>query len=192
MAQGTCSICNRRGRIRRGWCDTHYYRWYRTGDPGPAEPLIIIGDDRARFESYVDHPGGPDMCHPWTGATIGDSHYGKFTVDGKSITAHDFAWELEHGEKLPKGHHVDHQCHNLALLAGTCTPGPCAHRLCCNGKHLVARTPAEHNGKVTNAQVIEIRVALAKGNLQRDIAAQFGISQQQVSRINTGIRRSQV
>lgn len=35
MADATCSIadCNRGGRIRRTWCEYHYTRWRKTGDP---------------------------------------------------------------------------------------------------------------------------------------------------------------
>lgn len=38
--QGICSVCGREGRIRKGWCDAHYFRWRRTGDPGPATIVV--------------------------------------------------------------------------------------------------------------------------------------------------------
>lgn len=40
MTQGTCSICGSAGRVVRGWCDKHYHRWCRYGDPlgVPASP----------------------------------------------------------------------------------------------------------------------------------------------------------
>jgi len=37
MANGTCVLCGTEGPLTRDWCKTHYMRWYRTGDPGPAE-----------------------------------------------------------------------------------------------------------------------------------------------------------
>jgi len=27
-----CSICGAGGQLRRGWCEMHYQRWYRTGN----------------------------------------------------------------------------------------------------------------------------------------------------------------
>lgn len=40
MADGTCSLpnCDRFGRLRRGWCGTHYSRWLRHGTTEPLEP----------------------------------------------------------------------------------------------------------------------------------------------------------
>lgn len=40
MAERTCSVdgCGKT-RWARGWCGTHYARWRKTGDPGPAELL---------------------------------------------------------------------------------------------------------------------------------------------------------
>ena len=37
-----CAVegCERGGKRRRGLCNTHYHRWWRTGDPGPAELLL--------------------------------------------------------------------------------------------------------------------------------------------------------
>ena len=35
--QGTCSHCGKEGRIRKGLCDAHYFRQWRTGDLGPVD-----------------------------------------------------------------------------------------------------------------------------------------------------------
>jgi hypothetical protein len=39
MADGTCSLegCSRVGKITYGWCQGHYRRWKKHGDPGPVE-----------------------------------------------------------------------------------------------------------------------------------------------------------
>lgn len=42
MANRTCTVedCGRDVHVRkRGLCRMHYLRWWRTGDPGPAEPM---------------------------------------------------------------------------------------------------------------------------------------------------------
>lgn len=35
--QGQCSVCGRDGKIRKGLCDAHYFRQYRTGHIGKVE-----------------------------------------------------------------------------------------------------------------------------------------------------------
>ena len=42
MANGTCSIdgCERPTKNRRGWCEAHYYRIRRTGDPQVDVPVV--------------------------------------------------------------------------------------------------------------------------------------------------------
>ena len=100
-----------------------------------------------RFARHVDTSGGPDACHPWTRALNADG-YGVFAlVDGRTVLAHRFAWELEN-DPVPEGAHVDHVCHN-----GTgCPGGPtCPHRRCCNGRHLEPTTPADNNDRSHNA-----------------------------------------
>jgi hypothetical protein len=40
MKDTMCSVpgCGRGGQLRRGWCNTHYKRWSKTGDVGTAAP----------------------------------------------------------------------------------------------------------------------------------------------------------
>lgn len=51
MEQRTCVIedCERPAKCR-GWCGTHYTRWYRTGDPLQARPLRRVVDTAAGRE----------------------------------------------------------------------------------------------------------------------------------------------
>ena len=47
---------------------------------------------------------------------------------------------------VPTGLHVGHICHDLAVIAGTCTGGPsCLHRRCVQPGHLGLQTPRENN-----------------------------------------------
>ena len=40
MVSSACSACGRVGRVRRGLCDAHYFRLWRTGSVGPAEVAL--------------------------------------------------------------------------------------------------------------------------------------------------------
>ena len=181
-----------------GLCIKHYTRQRRYGDP--LVTPIIRGDDRARFESYVDRSGGPDACHPWTGR-VSKGGYGDFRLKGKIMKAHIVAWEFEHEQSRPPDRDIDHECHNQAVREGTCEPGICAHRACCNPAHLVARSRQEHytrsrrrdggsaNGwsKLTEEQVLEIRELLATGILSPGRVAQlYGVGPDAIRRVGSG------
>lgn len=94
---------------------------------------------RARFEQYVDRSGGPDACHPWTGAVVQANGYGRFRVAvGYVEYAHTVALALT-GRPRPAGKQTDHRCHNADE---SCPGGPsCPHRRCCNDRHLRYATP---------------------------------------------------
>lgn len=181
----------------RGWCSMHYTRWIRNGDPLVVQQ--IRGDDRARFESYVDRSGGPKACHPWTGSRD-DGGYGHIKIAGSLQLAHIVAWEFENGPKSP-GTDIDHECHNRAVRDGSCQPGVCAHRLCCNTAHIVAKTRREHRrdteqwsmpsgprANLTSEQKVAIKDLLAAGHSGRWIARQFGIHPATVTHVKLGRR----
>lgn len=92
----------------RGWCATHYNRWYRTGDPTPAPKLSA----EERFFAKVAQP---ESCWLWTGY-IDANGYGKFTAaTGSTWLAHRWAYEFLVGE-IPKGLTLDHLCRNRACV----------------------------------------------------------------------------
>lgn len=198
--RSTCSVedCGK-PTVGQGLCRKHYKRKRNNGDPLVVQ--YIRGDDRARFESHVDPSGGPDTCHPWTGS-LDTGGYGAFKIKGRLSAAHVAAWEFEHGPK-PPGADIDHECHNQAVREGTCQPGICTHRACCNPAHLIARSRQKHrdstepwdmprgsaNGwaKLTEPQVHEIRKLLAARVMpQRRIAELYGVSPTTIGRIKTG------
>lgn len=202
MANATCVIdgCERRI-VAWGWCDKHYRRWKNNGDP--LKVRRIHGDDVLRFESRVDRSGGPDACHPWTGKPTPDG-YGMIQFGGKGRLVHAVAWESAHGCPVPPGMEVDHECHNRAVAAGTCRRGKCAHRLCCNERHLAAKTHLENVraagplerpylrgrrpswAKLTESQVAEIRILLSDNVPCSEIAVRYGVSRPTVSMIKSG------
>jgi hypothetical protein len=185
----------------RNWCEKHYEQWRRFGDPLFARK--VIGDDLETLEANVDRSTDPDACHLWTGRLSPDG-YGWAKKDGSWTLAHIAAWEFENGVR-PSGAELDHECHNRAVREGTCRPGKCAHRRCCNLSHIVLRTSKrEHydvtvpwdrsawaysNAKLTEAQVREIRELLADGkpaSRRTDLAERYAVSTMTIYRIATG------
>lgn len=56
MPEGTCSVagCDNTGKLARGWCNTHYLRWRKYGDPN-----AIV---KAAATPAVDLPDGRRVC----------------------------------------------------------------------------------------------------------------------------------
>jgi hypothetical protein len=193
-----CSVCGAPARAR-GFCQTHYHRWYIHGDPLTTKR--ILGNDRARFESKVDRTGGLAACHPWLGARQ-TGGWGYFWLGDRMRSAHTVAWQFAHGP-VPAGQELDHECHNRAMNAGACFPGVCPHRLCCNDLHLAPKTRQQHMAdthpwphargeqhglaKLTWAQIPEIHALLRDGELSLSaIGRQFGVGHGAISAIRDG------
>jgi hypothetical protein len=96
--------------------------------------------------------------------------YGQTEVKGNALYAHVYYWEKSKG-KVPYGFVLDHLCRV---------------RHCVNPDHLEVVTQRENcrrgkATKLTKEQILEIRAIT--GKLQREIAADYGINQVQVSKI---------
>jgi hypothetical protein len=136
VAERPIAICSVEGCADRvcgqGLCRKHHTRFLRHGDPNAV--AMIMGDDDARFWSYVDRRG-PDECWSWTGAPTPHG-YGQFRAGGKNWRAHRWAFQRFTGP-IPAHQTIDHMCHDPAA----CRPGPdCPHRLCVNPAHLEIAT----------------------------------------------------
>ncbi len=183
-----------------GLCEMHYTRKARYGDPLFVKR--IAGDDRARFESYVDRSAGPDACHPWTGGQC-TGGYGQISIKGRLELVHIVAWQFANDLIKPRYMDLDHECHNRAVRTGTCQPGICPHRLCCNAAHLAPKTKAQHRedtadwyhprgsahgkARLNEEQVREIRRLLRDGSgSQHQIAQWYRVSDYVVSQIKLG------
>jgi hypothetical protein len=135
-----------------------------------------------RFLKHVDKTG-ENECWLWTAYKIGG--YGQFALNKKSKLAHRVAYTLWIGE-IPDGLIVRHKCNNPP---------------CVNPNHLEIGThqdnmndmvragrqafqKGEKNGRVklTRDQVETIR---SRVGLLRELAQEFGVSQQQISRIQS-------
>lgn len=110
MGNNTCSVdgCERPVLNSRGWCNRHYLRWTRHGDPiaGRREVADTV---EQRFWSKVDRS---DLNGCWTWTACRNRHgYGQMTVNGKRWLAHRFGYELCIGH-IPDGLVLDHICRN--------------------------------------------------------------------------------
>lgn len=150
-----------------------------------------------RLYHRIDKSGGPDACHPWTGAKDQDG-YGHMSVNNKQKRIPRLIYEQAHGP-LEKGILVCHTCDNPS---------------CCNLAHLFAGTNADnvadmmqkgryrhpsidhpgfekrgeehHNARLTEDKVRLIRTLRADGWAYTAIAEEVGVSKGAVNHIING------
>lgn len=110
----------------RGYCNIHYMRWYQYGDPLAGGPLRSTVTTLNRFHAgYIINP--ETGCWNWTKKKT--KGYGALKINGKTVSAHRFAYLTFIGP-IPNGYQLDHfECNNPP---------------CCNPYHLRATTPREN------------------------------------------------
>lgn len=187
-----CSIdgCGRNAKgtgAAKGFCQQHYYRFSRYGDPTGGS---TSWGEPSRFLQEVALPYKGDDCLAWPFSKAGKG-YGSLWHDGKHMNAHRFICELVHGHPPTAEHEAAHNCGN-------------GHLACVNPSHLEWKTKTENEAdkvihgtiglgernpqaKLTEAQVIQIH-ALKGMKSQRALAREFGVQQAAISRIHTGQR----
>jgi hypothetical protein len=161
--------------ITRGWCETHYRRWIRTGNANHYVPKTTT----ERFWNKVDKSGD---CWVWTAGKI--QGYGSFSQDNKHIPAHRYSWFIHNGP-IPDGLLICHHCDN---------------RPCVNPAHLFLGTRADNQrdmaekgrslfgernsrSKLTEADVLAIR---GNNDLSRyELAELFNVSYSNITSIIT-------
>lgn len=109
MQQRICSVdgCPRPHKAH-GWCDTHYRRWLKRGDPGTDVPQST-SDVWQRVNK--DTVAG---CWLWTGCCW-PSGYGRITRNGRRHVAHRYIYEMLVA-KVPDGLELDHLCRNRGCV----------------------------------------------------------------------------
>ncbi len=177
-----CSIedCERTHSCR-GFCDTHYRRFRKHGDPnfttifhGPAHERVLRNCIRSAT-GCLEYQGK---------ARSSKGGHGRVAIwingEFKLKQAHRVVWENANGP-IPEGLVVRHKCDNP---------------ICVEVRHLLLGTIADNNrdrdergrrrapfgssastSKLSEWQVVEIRRRSAAGEKQRSIAADFGMSQ---------------
>ena len=95
-----------------GWCYKHYRRYRRHGDP--LATSRVVGDDVARFASYLSEGHAPDdspdlgRCWLWTGHKNVDG-YAVMASDLPTQSAHRWSYR-HHVGPLVDGLELDHLC----------------------------------------------------------------------------------
>lgn len=167
----------------KGYCLNHYRRNKKYGDPlaggTPHGALLQFINEVA-----LKHEG--DECLIWPFA-ISPNGYGSVYANGKTMRTHRYVCSLVNGE--PPFENAD-------------TAHACGNRACVNPRHLRWATRVENMAdkdmhgtaqrgtkgtlaKLTEEQVLEIHRLKGKKK-QRQIAAQFGMSEASISRILSG------
>lgn len=173
-----CSVdgCDNKHRCR-GFCNTHYRRWQRYGDPLGGR-CTFEGDGLRFLEDAIRDSGNECILWPYAISIHG---YGMVQWKGKRRNAHRVALILASG-KDPKSLEAAHSCRN---------------RNCVNIKHLRWATRSEnqldrvrddthlrgernYKAKLTNVKVRAIR---ADTRTQCEIAESYGVTQVTVSHI---------
>jgi len=175
------SSCEARATVR-GWCEKHYVRWLRHGDPlktkynkGPVTWEYLLSCCTINKETG---------CVEWQKARSND--YGKVTINYRQERAHRISYEINIGP-IPDGMFVLHHCDNPPcinpdhLFLGTQADN------CADMANKDRSTRGERNpqAKLTGEDVTSIR-EMNGSNIQ--IAKNFGVCQATISNIKA--RRS--
>ena len=133
-----------------------------------------------------------DTCWLWTGPLT--NGYGYINYQGRFTKAARIVWMLTYGPIPPK----------TVVRHFVCDNPPCvrpdhlrlgSHHDNMADRQAKGRQPrgATHgHSKLTDDDIRTIRVAIARGDSQGDIAALFGVARSQISRISRGERWSHV
>ena len=131
MTRHVCSIdgCGRKY-LARGWCNRHYRRWRKHGDPLTGNPHYSDPE-----EAFMARAAWDGDCLIWTGSTS-SAGYGQLNAGGQKMYAHRFSYERVNGP-IPDGMVIDHICHTPACVL----PG-----------HLRLATHAQNNANLSGVR----------------------------------------
>jgi len=111
MSKSICLVddCTNKPRSR-GYCQTHYMRWYRTGNPSRVKRDMPASPE----ESFAMNTRWSGDCLVWSSASQ-SQEYAQIRVNGKRVGVHRYSWERTNGP-IADGLFVDHICHNPSCV----------------------------------------------------------------------------
>ena len=179
---GDCRVeCCDRQTYAKGYCEPHYRRLRKYGDPLGGKTLRGSPHQFLKDIQRIE----TDECVIWP-FHIQSTGYGQVRFRGANINAHRAALILSTGVD-PAEKHAAHE------------PVVCHNRACVNPRHLRWATPAENmqdrakdgtqprpfgelqgSSKLTQEDVASIRGSKKR---QKELAKEYGVSRSQISRI---------
>lgn len=179
----TCSISGCvKPKYQKGFCCSHYSRWYRYGDPlagGTAKG--------AALQYLMQHMH--DDCPKWPFARLNNG-YAVIRRKKKTVLVSRIVCEMICGPAPTPAHEAAHLCGK-------------GHEGCFGAHCLVWKTRPENNAdklshgtllfgerapwsKLTDEDVRLIKRRIASGDLQKNIAADYGVRRQTIGDIALG------
>ena len=170
--------------VARGWCEAHYTRWKRYGNPLTR---VKMRGDAIRFFNEVVLTYEGDECLKWP-YTTDNKGYGWVSVEGVGKKAHAAVCEAIYGPR-PQGKVAAHSCGK-------------GHEGCCTKNHLRWATRKENGedmvkhgtssrgerqgaSKLKSEEVLKI-FALKGTMTQKQVAAIYSVNQNHIGRIWRG------
>jgi hypothetical protein len=189
---GICSVPNCRNTliVAHGLCDAHYRRQRKHGTPtGGRTPQ---GETHAFFRDVVMvYDGNECLIWPYNRNGTGYGQMSRLGAgSGKKDLVHRKVCEMVNGPAPSPEHQAAHSCGN-------------GRGGCCAKRHVswktaggntadkflhgtIPRGEKVHNAIMTEAEVIRAREMIASGMMQKEIAAEMGVSKQTINHIRMG------
>lgn len=165
-------------------------RWAHWLSSGEYGGLFLTMPGVADLERWLSRVEFTDSCWIWTAARNGDG-YPYTNLRSEIFRGNRLFWMLENRRVIPLGKVVCYSCDNRAcvnpkhLWLGSLTDNNKDRAQ--KGRNRDQRGTKNNQSRLTDEKVAEIRRLYAAGlGLQREIAAQFGVTQTMVGNIVRG------